>query len=274
MRSLDGRTIALLESRRSDELAAMVRRLGGTPISAPSVREVAHTGDFGVFIDGLSEGRFFVAVFLTGAGANSLFSEAERHGRLTEALDALGRTTLACRGPKPLAALKRQGLVAQIATVKPHTTHELLDALAAVDLTDRGVLLVHYGERNAAVAEALRARGARLDEVCPYVWALPDDIEPMARVVDEAVAQRIDAMLFTSQIQCRHLFKIAGDMNKADDLTRALNGHIVVGAIGPVCADALRQLGVTTDVMPGAGNMASLVTAVADYFDLIGDTNV
>jgi hypothetical protein len=59
---------------------------------------------------------------------------------------------------------------------------------------------------------------------------------------------------------------------KAGELTRALNADIVVGAIGPVCAHALRQLGVTPDVMPAASNTASLITAVADYFDLIGTT--
>jgi uroporphyrinogen-III synthase len=274
MRSLSGRTIALLESRLSEDFAAMVRRLGGTPISAPSVREVARADDFDVFIDGLSQGRFALAVFLTGAGANALFREADRRGRLAEALDALGRITIACRGPKPLAALKRQGLAAQITTAKPHTTHELLEVLGATDLTGRAVVLVHYGERNAAMADALRARGARLDEVCPYVWALPENVEPIRKVVDEALAQRIDAMLFTSQIQCRNLFQVAGDMNRADDLTRALNADIVVGAIGPVCADALRQLGITPDVMPAASNMASLITAIADYFDLTGKSEV
>src|SRR5438128_97758 len=134
MRNLSGRTIALLESRRNEELAALVRRLGGTPVSAPSVREVPRDDDFGVFIDGLAGGRFSAAIFLTGAGANALFAEAERQGRLQEALNALRPITLACRGPKPLAALKRHGLIAQITTVKPHTTRELLEALEAVDL--------------------------------------------------------------------------------------------------------------------------------------------
>ena len=50
-----------------------------------------------------------------------------------------------------------------------------------------------------------------------------------------------------------------------------LNQDVIVGAIGPVCAAALRAGGVIPDVMPASPNSASLVGAVADYFDLTTD---
>jgi uroporphyrinogen-III synthase len=187
-------------------------------------------------------------------------------------VDGLQRLRPACRGPKPIAALKRFVLQPSVTTEKPHTSRELLQALTAGDLAHANVLLVHYGERNDAIADALRARGARVDQVCPYVWAMPENIAPVAKLVDETIAGRIDAVLFTSQIQARHFFQIAGEMSKADDLRSVLNADVVVATIGPVCADTLRQIGVTADVMPAAGNMASLVTAVANYFDLVKGT--
>lgn len=164
--------------------------------------------------------------------------------------------------------MKRFGLRAQITTARPHTTHELLDALATVDVNDRGVILVHYGERNAEIAEKLRARGARLDEVCPYEWTLPEDLGPITGVVREAIAHTIDAILFTSQVQGRHLFQIAADMGQLEGLTLSLNQDIVVGAVGPVCARALKNAGVTPDVIPASPTMPSLIKALADYFDL------
>ena len=268
MPSLEHRTVALLESRFSDELATLVRRLGGTPISAPAVGEVPCHNDFSAFIDGLAGRRFSLAIFLTGTGITTLFKEAERRGRLAEALSALKDLTIACRGAKPLAVLKRHGLRAQITTARPHTTQELLSALAAVDVKDRGVLLVHYGERNVVIAHALRARGARLDEVCPYEWALPEDTAPLESVVRDAIAHRLDAVLFTSQVQCKHLFEVAAEMGVSESLLLSLNRQIVVGAVGPVCAERLRQLGVTPDVIPSSPNMPALITAVADYFEL------
>jgi uroporphyrinogen-III synthase len=267
MGALAGRKIALLEHRHRDELAALVRDLGGVPVSAPAIGEVACHDDLGTFIDGLADHRFSIAVFLSGAGPATLLAEAERRGRLRPVLDALRHVTIACRGAKPLATLKRYGLKPQITTARPHTTNEIVAALASIDVTDRGVVLVHYGERNLTVADHLRTRGARLKEISPYSWTLPEDLEPISHVVRETIAHGIDAVLFTNQIQCRHLFEVASGMSRARGLALSLNQHDVVGAVGPVCAKALQRVGVTPDVVPPAANMPSLIHAVAKYFE-------
>ena len=209
-----------------------------------------------------------MAIFLTGAGVKALLKEADQRACLGGTIAALSRLTIGCRGPKPLAALKRHGLVAHITTVKPHTSRELLAALAGADMAGRDILLVHYGELNAEISDAVRAFGALVHDICPYVWALPEDVTPIASVIREAVDGSLDAVLFTSQIQCRHLFEIATQMGLSEELTRTLNADVIVGAVGPICADSLRQLGVTPDVVPAAPNMASLITAVSDYFEL------
>jgi uroporphyrinogen-III synthase len=270
---LEGRRIALLESRKSSELAALVQRLGGTVVSAPSVREVPQPDEVDAFITGLAAVRFDVTIFLTGVGITALLDEADRRGVLPQTRDALSHTTIACRGPKPIAALRKYGLTPQVTTTKPHTSRELLDALDVVTLRDARVLLVHYGERNADLAAALRARGARLDEVCPYVWAFPEDVGPLQSLVKDTIDGRLDAMLFTSQVQCRHLFEVARASGLEPDLSEALRRDVVVGAVGPVCADALRGFGVIPDVIPAAPNMASLMTALGDYFELTGEAD-
>ena len=48
-----------------------------------------------------------------------------------------------------------------------------------------------------------------------------------------------------------------------------MNQDVVIGAVGPVCARAIRDAGVTPDVMPDSPNMTSLITAVGDYFELM-----
>jgi uroporphyrinogen-III synthase len=129
------------------------------------------------------------------------------------------------------------------------------------------VVQVQSGSRNFAVADGLRRRGARLKEVCPYEWALPEDLGPITGVVHDVIAHRIDAVLFTNQTQCRHLFQVASEMSRAEGLALSLNQQIVVGALGPVCAKALQTVGVTPDVIPSAHTLPSLITAVAEYFD-------
>jgi len=270
MRTLSGRTVAILEGRQSAEIAAMVSRLGGTAINAPAVRERPTSFDAAPVLEALVSGRFQIAVVQTGAGATALFSEAERLGMLNGVRQAFARTTIVCRGPKPLAILKRHALAPAFLTEKPHTTSELLVILETLALPGTHVLVLHYGERNSAATTALTARGAVVEDVCLYEWALPEDVGPLRDIVARTIAGDIDAMLFTSQVQLRFLFEIAAETGLVDSLKRALNEQVIVGAVGPVCAAALRQGGVVADVLPAQSNSASLVGAVADYFELVG----
>jgi uroporphyrinogen-III synthase len=198
----------------------------------------------------------------------TLLHEADRLGRLEDTLTALRAATIACRGPKPVAALKRYNVPAQIRAIEPYTSTELLGTLSAVVLGAKAVALVHYGEPNHALADALRSRGAHLDEWYLYEWLMPEDREPLAGLVRDLIEERVDAIAFTSQIQFRHLFQAAADMGKAADLVGALNHHTIVAAIGPVCAAALRAQGITPDVLPAHPKMGALLTALADYIEL------
>src|SRR3954471_5026249 len=171
MPTLHGARVGLLESRLSKGLAELVRRMGGVPIVAPAVREIPRGAETAAFVGRLVSGRFGVVVFQTGAGAAALLRDAERQDRLADLVAVLRNATIVCRGPKPTAVVRRYGVEPTIVPKKPFTTTEVLEALASVDLAGRHVAVVHYGERNGALSDALRARGANLDEVCPYEWA-------------------------------------------------------------------------------------------------------
>ena len=273
MPTLEGVRLALLETRLSTELSELVRRLGGVPCAVPSVREVSQLEHVPAFLDALCAGRFSVAICLTGVGVSRLLREAERLGRLEETLTALRRLTTVCRGPKPSAILRQYDIPIHIRPEEPYTTKELLEALNAIDLQDRGVALLHYGERNLPLADALRERGAVVEELCLYEWQLPDDVEPLKALVRSLVDRRMDAIAFTSQIQCRHLFDVAATLGLSSELVDALNGDIIVAAIGPVCSSALNAYGVAPDVLPAHPKMGPLITALADYIELRGESS-
>jgi uroporphyrinogen-III synthase len=268
MPSLKGRRVALLEARMSEEAASLVRRLGGAPYLVPAVREVVHPESVGPFIEALGSGRISLVLFLTGVGVAALLREAGRLDRLESTIAALRQTTVACRGPKPVAVLKRHSVPVHITAAEPYTTRELLDALAPIDLDGKSVALVHYGEPNEALTASLAARGAKLEELSIYEWQLPDDVTALQSLVRELIDGRVDAVAFTSQVQCRHLFQVAEELGVSGPLANALNTGTVVAAVGPVCAEALLALGVTPDVIPARPKMGPMITALAEYFDL------
>jgi uroporphyrinogen-III synthase len=270
--SLNGKRIALLEARMSGELSSMVERLGGRPYSVPAVRETAleQPDETARFINALCAGSFDVVVFMTGVGATALFREAEKLGRLDAALAALRKAITVCRGPKPVAVLRRHDVQINATAAEPHTTTELLQSLDVLGVAGRRIALVHYGERNETAAGELRQRGDSFDEICLYEWRLPDDTAPLERLVNEIIEGKIDAIAVTSQIQIRHLFEIAGRLGRIEALTDALSRNVVVAAVGPVCASALRARGVVPHVQPSHPKMGPMLIALADYFELTG----
>ena len=256
-----------MEARMSGELAELVRRRGGIVHSAPAVREaVVECADVvRAFIEHLHTTRRQVYVFLTGAGATALFQEAERQEQLAFVIDSIRQGTVVCRGPKPAAALKKYGLNASVSAASPYTSTELLAAMMNVDLDGAHVTVVHYGERNGALADALQLRGAVLNELCVYEWRLPDDVAPLRDMIRAIVAREIDAVVFTSQVQWKHLARVATDVGVLDALTEALNTHVVVAAVGPICSSALIDAGVRPHVVPENPKMGPLVAALAQY---------
>jgi uroporphyrinogen-III synthase len=267
MDNLAGTRVALLEARRSSELAELVRRQGGEPVCAPAVREsvLDCAEDVKAFVSSIVDGSIDVIIFLTGVGVTTLFREAEKVGRLPDLLEALNEVTTVCRGPKPVAALKRSGVHVSIVAPEPNTSAELLEALAHVDLQDKGVAMTHYGERNTYLVEALRARGARLLEICLYEWLMPEDVQPLRSLVDEVIGGKMDVVAFTSQIQIRHLYQVAEEAGRAGELTAALNEKAVVASVGPTCTGVLQSFGVEPRIIPDHPKMGHLVLAISDY---------
>src|SRR5688572_27009803 len=176
---LRGARIALLEGRMSGELADLVRRHGGEPVSAPALREdPIPSGDaVARFIDELREGRLPFVILLTGAGVSALVREADALGRLPELIAGLERATTICRGPKPAGALAKLPVTVDVRVPSPHTTADVVATLSALPIDGRGVALVHYGERSAPLTEVLRARASHIEELCLYEWHLPQDLE-------------------------------------------------------------------------------------------------
>jgi uroporphyrinogen-III synthase len=265
MSTLNGFRVAVLEARRSTELSELIRRLGGDPRAVPAVREVPRLERVPALLDALQAGRFQMAIFLTGAGVARLLQEAQRLGRLEETAAALRAMTTVCRGPKPSGVLRQYDIPVTIRAAEPHTTTELLDALAPVALAGQAVVLLHYGERNQGLADTLVALGARVEEVCLYEWQLPEDTSGLAGLGRDIASGNVDAVAFTSQIQARHLFAVAATSGFSDQLADALRSRVVVAAIGPVCVDALKQHGVTAHVVPSQAKMGYLVTELASY---------
>jgi uroporphyrinogen-III synthase len=272
---LRGAKVVLLEARMNGELANLVRRHGGEPICVPAVREVtvddatSVRAEINALIDDLKGGSIGLLIFQTGVGVTRLLDESDKLNRKGELLAAVRQATIVARGPKPTAVLARNGLKPDISVDEPFTTAELCSAIEPLDLAGKTVAVLHYGERNAALAQALIERGAKLRELCLYEWRLPEEIGPLKRLIDQIINEEFDAIAFTSQIQARHLFQLATEAGREAELREALK-KLTVASVGPTCTSVLRSLGVAPDVEPAHPKMGPMVLALAEYLEQIG----
>jgi uroporphyrinogen-III synthase len=256
--------VALLESRMSLELARLVDKHGGAPICVPAVSEVSSSDAEAVsrVLDELAGQQHEVVIFMTGVAVALLFEVAERLGRRVELVAALRRVTTVCRGPKPSAALRGFGVPPTSSASAPFTVAEVVDALSDLEITGRSVLLFHYGERSATVAETLLARGTELHECWLYRWDMPNDVAALERLVRRILAGEVDALALTCQIQFRHLYRVAERLELERSLVGALNDQVVTAVIGPTCRAVVEAYGVRPRVMPEHPKMGPLVAAL------------
>ena len=107
----DGLRVAIFEARMAGALADLVARHGGVPVAAPALREIPleDNPDARSFADGLLAGQFDVVIFETGVGVRLLVESLGSRLSGTEWAEALGKTKVVARGPKPAAALRELG---------------------------------------------------------------------------------------------------------------------------------------------------------------------
>ena len=131
LRKLSGLRVVSFESRRAAEMAELIRNYGGEPIQATSMREVplADQHEAFAFGEALLARQHDVLILLTGVGTRMLIAVLSTRWPRDDVVAALGRLTLMCRGPKPVAALKEVGLVPALTVPEPNTWRDLLSEL-------------------------------------------------------------------------------------------------------------------------------------------------
>jgi uroporphyrinogen III methyltransferase / synthase len=127
------------------------------------------------------------------------------------------------------------------------------------DLTGRRVLLPRSRIGRPEIAELLRQRGARVDEIALYdtVTAAPGE-EAWA-----ALDRPIDCITFTSPSSVRNWLRLLATGNPT---SRLRDQRPAIACIGPITAAEAIKNGLSADIVPAEYTIAGLVAAIAQYF--------
>jgi uroporphyrinogen-III synthase len=253
-----------LESRRGQEMEALIRREDGDPFVAPSVQERAIDDHSEVlrFVERLEAGEFDMLICMTGVGLAFLRDVVAAHMPAERLVEGFQKVTILSRGPKPLPILREMNLRAQIVVPEPNTWKEIVEAVAA--RTERRIAVQEYGRPNLEMNVALEQLGASVTSVSIYRWELPSDLEPLREAARRLAARECDVVLFTSAIQLDHLWDVACGLGLEEEVRKALTSDVVIASVGPVMTAALESYGLSPDIIPQHPKMGALIRAASE----------
>lgn len=258
----DGLRVLSLESRRAEEIATLIRKQGGEPFVAPSMREVPleqHDEVF-TFADRLLKGEFDCVILLTGVGTRLLWKTLLSRYAEEDLKAALRKLTVVVRGPKPSAALRELGLVPSVQVPEPNTWRELVTVMRGRPETS--IALQEYGKSNGELIHELRELGKEVMPVRVYSWDLPEDSAPLREAAAKLIAGGFDVVLLTTSMQLVNLMKIAEEEGIEQQVREALQAAFV-GSIGPTTTETLEDYGLKADFEPSHPKMGVLVNEAA-----------
>lgn len=261
-----GLRVAAFESRMAESMANLIRRYGGEPLVVPALREIPLSDNHSAFEFGerLFAGQIDMVLLLTGVGTEALVEVLGTRHPIASVTQALARTTLVARGPKPVAALKRLGLTPHLVVPEPNTWRDLLAALDQQGpVRNRRVAIQEYGVPNAELVQGLVERGARVMQVPIYKWALPEDTTTLRNLLAEVIAGTVDVLLVTNAAQVEHVMQVLERDGKVKPFQAALK-RTVVASIGPTASERLRSHGWPVDLEPSHPKMGVLVKEASE----------
>jgi uroporphyrinogen-III synthase len=243
---MEAKVVAILETRAGQHLGELIGRRGAVPLLAPALEEVPDVDPQAVaaLIAQWRIDPFNIVIFQTGVGTRALFQVTDAAGLTAELTHLLSSARVIVRGPKPVGELNTRAVRIDIRAASPFTTETVLAAIADIPLQGARVLVQRYGAANQALRDALQNRGARVEELATYRWALPANLQPLHQLLHALARSSVDAVVFTSAVQIHNLYAVAEQSGRAAQLAEQLN-RCIVASIGPVCSRALREHGVT-----------------------------
>jgi len=252
---LAGRSVVVTRARaQASELAGALEALGANVIEMPVIRmqPTGPTAHAEAALDAI--GDYDVIVLTSANGVEALAGLMAARG--FDARSLRPEQVVAAVGPATAAALADHGIRADIVPER-FVAEAMVEALKAHPMDGRRVLIARALDARPVIADALRARGAEVDDVVVY--------ETVAeRPSDEVIAQALEAdvITFTSSSTVTNTLAVLDDAQRA----RLATGPRVV-SIGPITSATARDAGLEVAIEAPASDIPALIEAVIGLVD-------
>ncbi|MBR0694915.1 uroporphyrinogen-III synthase [Bradyrhizobium lablabi] len=263
---LNGYRILILETREEAQFSRLLAEQGADVLQCPmfTIHDAPDPAPIEAWIRRAIEHPLDDLVLMTGEGLRRIMKVARRIGSETEFVGCLAKARKFARGPKPGRALREIGLEPQMTTEKP-TSEGVAEMLSKLDLGGHRIGLQLYPDKDhGTLVGVIKAQGAEVDTVLPYVYDAQAADTNIVSAIDEMAAGRIDAIALTNLGQVRRLIEVARARGCEDRLRQGFE-RTPIASVGPAVSDELKSHGLRTDIYPAedAFFMRPLISAMA-----------
>ncbi len=247
---LQGRRVVVTRPReQSAELCERLQELGAVPICASAIR-IEPMSDHAALDDAIAKlGTYQWVVFTSANAVDRFFDRREKSGRR----EALPR--VAAIGSATARALAERDVVPEF--VPTQFVGDVLAHELPVEPGQR-VLLPRAEIARRDTVEILEQRGAQVTDLPVYRTVA----ESLGASVLEEMRRGVDAILFTSESTVRSFVDaVRGQLPESVFTERAR-----IACIGPVTADAARELGLRVDAVASVHTTTGLLESLMEAF--------
>ncbi len=241
---LSGRRVVVTRPEEQAEgLCSRLRALGAEPVEFPVIA-IAPPEPGGQLDQALARLSSYDWLIFTSVNGVECFWA--RLAASAASAAAIGPAKVAAIGPATAAALRQRGVQVSLMPGE-YRAEAILDEIG--DVAGQSILLPRADIARPALADGLRAKGARVDEVPAYRTVAST---PAAAAFDSLRAG-VDVITFTSSSTVHNFVAQTAGLSYGDPL---------IACIGPVTAATARGLGLRVDVVAGEYTMEGLVEAL------------
>ncbi|MGY2847548.1 uroporphyrinogen-III synthase [Bradyrhizobium sp. USDA 4509] len=263
---LNGYRILILETREEAQFSRLLAEQGADVLQCPmfTIHDAPDAAPIEAWIHRAIERPLDDLVLMTGEGLRRLMKVVRRIGVERKFVDGVAKARKFARGPKPGRALREIGLVPQMTTEKP-TSEGVAEMLSKLNLSGHRLGLQLYPDKDhATLIGAIKAQGAEVDTVLPYVYDAQAADANIVTAIEEMAQGRIDAIALTNLGQVRRLIEVARARGCEDRLREGFE-RTPIASVGPAVSDELKSQGLRTDIYPAedAFFMRPLISAMA-----------